>query len=635
MTDDKAKGRIRLIAWLVTFMFIALATRLWFLQVLATEDYRARADTNRVRLVPQAASRGRILDSEGRVLVGNRPSIVITVDRREAEEPEQILLHLSALLDTPAEKLAARMNSPLYLPYQPIPVYEDAPEAVVYELAEHRADYPGVSWDVQGVRDYPYGRLAVHALGYLGEINDEEVADPAFRGYRPGTLVGRGGVEQRYERFLRGQEGWLKLEVNAQGKVLDELGSSRPVTGNDVVLSIDNRIQQLSEVSLKQGIRAAKSVVDDDSGYYLRAPAGSVVVMDPRNGRVLAMASFPDYHPEFFLERLSKAQYNRLFEAPARNQPLLNRVIQTSYPPGSTFKPFVAAAAVRAGHAQLGGFYPCPPEFTVPGDTSGTVFHNWTSANLGFLSLGQSLVKSCDTVYYQFGLEFYRERRKDGEVFQKLMRRWGFGRPTGIDLPFETEGRMPDAEWKARMHKRYPKAFPVGLWYPGDNINMSIGQGDLLVTPMQLATAYSALVNGGTLYRPQVALRVQRPDGTVVRHFPSHSLGRVPFKRSVIEPISDALRGVMTDGTAASAFAGFPHDAFPVSGKTGTAEVAGKQPHSWFAAMAPAENPRYVIVAMVEEGGHGSQVAAPIVRRIIEGLYGLDSVGIHIGLPQD
>jgi penicillin-binding protein 2 len=635
MTDDKARGRIKVIAWLVAFMFIALATRLWFLQVLAAEDYRARADTNRVRLVPQEAARGRILDSDGNVLVGNRPSIVITVDRREADEPEQILLHLSELLDTPAEKLADRMNSLLYLPYQPIPVFEDAPEAVIYQLAEHRAEFPGVAWDVQGVRDYPYGRMAVHALGYLGQINEEEAKDPAFRSYRPGTLVGRGGVEQQYERYLRGQEGWLKLEVNAQGKVLDELGSKPPVPGHDVVLSIDQRIQQLAESSLKSGIQAAKTVVDDESGYYLRAPAGSVVVMDPRNGRVVAMASFPDYEPEFFLTRHREAEFKRRFIAPARNQPLLNRVVQTSYPPGSTFKPFVAAAAVRAGHAQLDGFYNCPPEFTVPGDTSGTVFHNWTTAHLGYLSLGQSLVKSCDTVYYQFGLDFYRDRRQDGEVFQKLMRRWGFGHVTGIDLPFETPGRVPDADWKASIHKAYPDDYPVGLWYPGDNINMSIGQGDLLVSPMQLATAYSALVNGGTLYRPQVALRVQRPDGTVVQHFPARSVGRVPFKRPVLESISDALRGVTTTGTAASAFLGFPHSSVSVAAKTGTAEVLGKQPHSWFAATVPAEHPRYVIVVMVEEGGHGSQVAAPIVRQIIEGLYGLGTGDIHIGTAQD
>jgi penicillin-binding protein 2 len=634
MTDDKAAGRIKIIAWMVAFLFAALSTRLWFLQVLATDDYRARAETNRVRLVPQPASRGRILDRSGDVLVGNRGSIQITVDPTKVDEPERVLFELSELLNVPAADLAREMNSGKYLPFQPIPVLQDAEEAVVYELAEHRAQYPGVSWQVEGVRDYPYGRLAVHSLGYLNEINEKELKDPAFRGYRPGAVVGRGGVEQRYERYLRGQEGWLKLEVNAQGKVLDELGSKPPLPGHDVVLSIDRRVQELAETSLADGIAAAKTIVDDESGFYLKAPAGAVVVMDPRNGRVVASASFPNYDPEFFLGRVTQRELDRM-AAPARNQPLLNRVVQTSYPPGSTFKPFVAAAALRAGHAAFGRYYPCPPEFTVPGDTSGTVFHNWTSANLGYLTLGEALVVSCDTVFYQYGLQFYRERRQEGEVFQRLLRRWGFGLASGIDLPFETEGRMPDAEWKARMHNLYPKAFPAGLWYPGDNINMSIGQGDLLVTPMQLAAAYSALANGGTLYRPQVALRVQRPDGTVVREFKPRAAGRVPIKRPLLGAIRDSLRGVVTAGTAASAFAGFPHGEIPVAGKTGTAEVAGKQPHSWFAALAPADNPRYVVVAMVEEGGHGSQVAAPIVRQIIEGLYGLDTTGIHIGLAQD
>jgi len=634
MTDDKAAGRIKLIAWIVAFMFAALSTRLWFLQVLATEDYRDKAETNRVRLVPQPASRGRILDRTGHVLVGNRGSIQITVDPTKVEEPERVLFELSELLNVPAADLAEEMNSPQHQPFEPVPVLQDVSEGVVYELAEHSSQYPGVSWEVEGVREYPAGRLAVHALGYMNQINDKELKDPAFRGYRPGALVGRGGVEQRYERYLRGQEGWLKLEVNAQGKVLDELGSKPPRPGDDVVLAMDRRVQELAESSLADGIQAAKTIVDDESGYYLRAPAGSVVVMDPRNGRVLAMASFPDYDPEIFLGGLSARQLQRM-EAPARNQPLLNRVVQTSYPPGSTFKPFVAAAALRAGHAQVGSFYPCPPEFTVPGDTSGTVFHNWTSANLGYLTLGEALVHSCDTVFYRFGLQFYYDRKKEGEVFQKLLRRWGFGRAAGTDLPFETPGRVPDADWKAQIHEQYSDLFPEGVWYPGDNINMSIGQGDLLVSPMQLAVGYSALANGGTLYRPQVALRVQRPDGTLVRQFQPQEEGRVPIKRSLVISIRDSLRGVVTGGTAASAFAGFPHGDLAVAGKTGTAEVAGKQPHSWFAAMVPAQNPRYVVVAMVEEGGHGSQVAAPIVRQIIEGLYGLDTTGIHIGVAQD
>jgi penicillin-binding protein 2 len=634
MTDDKAAGRIKIIAWIVAFMFAALSTRLWFLQILATEDYRARADTNRVRLVPQPAPRGRILDRTGHVLVGNRGSIQITVDPTKVEEPERLLLELSELLGVPAADLAGEINSGRYLPFEPIPVLHDAAEGVVYELAEHRSDFPGVGWEVGGVRDYPQERLAVHVLGYLNEINSDELLDPAFRGYRPGTLVGRGGVEQRYERYLRGQEGWLKLEVNAQGKVLDELGSKPPRPGDDVVLSIDRRIQEIAESSLVHGIEAAKTIVDSESGYYLKAPAGSVVIMDPRNGRVLATASFPDYDPSIFLGGISRRQLQRM-NAPASNQPLLNRVVQTSYPPGSTFKPFVAAAALRAGHAQMGSYYPCPPEFTVPGDTSGTIFHNWTSANLGYLTLGQALVHSCDTVFYRFGLQFYYDRKKEGESFQKLLRRWGFGRTTGTDLPFETPGRVPDADWKANIHEEYPKLFPDGLWYPGDNINMSIGQGDLLVSPMQLAVGYSALANGGTLYRPQLALRIQRPDGTLVRQFTPQEEGRVPIKRPLIAAIRDSLRGVVTAGTAGSAFAGFPHDELPVAGKTGTAEVAGKQPHSWFAAMVPADNPRYVVVAMVEEGGHGSQVAAPIVRQIIEELYGLGTTGIHIGVAQD
>lgn len=632
--DDKAKGRVRVIAWAVVFLFAALTTRLWFLQVLAAEEYRARANSNRVRLVPLEAPRGRILDRDGKVLVGNRGSVVVTIDRRKVEDLDGLLFKLSGLLGVPAEDLAERLHDPRFLPYQPIPVYEDAPERVIHELAEHSRDYPGVSWQLVGVRDYPRNRLAVHVLGYLGQISREELDDPAFDGYRPGARVGRGGVEARYERVLRGREGWQKLEVDSRGKVLNELGHRAPVPGRDVVLSIDTEVQELAEESLRAGVAAAKTIVHAESGRYLRAPAGSVVVLDPRNGQVLALASFPTYDPEVFLGGLTQREWERLND-PSRNYPLNNRAIQASYPPGSTLKPFVAAAAIRAGLARPDGYYPCPPTFMVPGDTSNTVFRNWTAANLGTISLAEALVQSCDTVFYRFGLGFYQQRRQQGDVFQRFMEHWGFSHATGIDLPFEATGRLPDEAWKQRMHERYPKLFPDSLWYPGDNINMSIGQGDLLVTPLQLATAFAALANGGEIHRPRVGLRVETPDGEVVQEFPPHVVGRLPYRPGVLQTISDSLRGVTARGTAAGAFAGFPLSQIPVAGKTGTAEVAGRQPHSWFAAYAPADRPRVVVVAMVEEGGHGSQVAAPIVRRVLEGLFGLTQTGIHIGPAQD
>jgi len=266
------------------------------------------------------------------------------------------------------------------------------------------------------------------------------------------------------------------------------------------------------------------------------------------------------------------------------------------------------------------------------------VFHNWTSVNMGHLSLADSLSQSCDTVYYQFGLDFYRQRRERGELMQRQLRRWGFGSATGVDIPSEAEGRIPDSAWKQAVHEAAPRLFPQPLWLPGDNINMSIGQGDLLVTPLQLASAYAAIANGGTLYRPEIGLRVEAPDGTVLKTVAPSVIGKVPLAKRARNVILAGLHGAVTTGTAAGSFAGFPHDRIPIAGKTGTAEVVidGQDAnHSLFAAMAPSDRPEIVVMAVVEEGGHGSEVAAPIVRRVLEQYFGLAPSEIRIAAATD
>jgi penicillin-binding protein 2 len=631
MTGPTLSRRMTALAAVIAFAFAAMVTRLWFLQVLAAEEYRERATVNAVRLIPIAAPRGRILDRNGEPLIDNRRTVVITIDRDEVRDEAALLDRLASLLDTTTINLREQLNDPDYLPYEPVPVYEGAPEAVAIYLKEHADEFPGVDFEEIGIRRYVRGTLAPHLLGYLGEISQDELFDPSFADVRPGQLVGRGGVEQQYESYLRGEDGLRKQEVDAQGEVQGVLGVEEPVPGDDVVTSIDADIQRLAQETLEDAVSQARSIVDDESGTYLRASAGAVVVMDPTDGHVLAMASYPTYDPRVFAGGLTVREFDAL-KRPSRNFPLTNRAIAGQYPAGSTFKPFVAAAALKAGYAQSNGFYPCPSQFIVPGDTSGTVFHNWEDVDRGGISFADSLIRSCDTVFYNWGLKFWTERAARGDFFQHHIRRWGFGALSGIDIPGEAEGRVPDAAWKQEVNAAYPNLFPEPTWLPGDNINLSIGQGDLLVTPLQMAVAYSALANGGTLYRPQVGLRVQRPDGSLVRRFEGEVVGRVPLRRADLAAISNALRGVVSSpaGTATTAFAGFPLSAHPVAGKTGTAEVHGKQPHSWFAAYAPATEPEFVVVAVVEEGGHGSQVAAPIVRRVLEGLLDLEPGAFQI-----
>jgi penicillin-binding protein 2 len=627
---NEARFRTRMTALtaVVAFAFAALVTRLWFLQVLAAEEYRGAAETNRVRLVPIPAPRGEILDRHGEPLVINHPTHVITVDLSKVRNERGLLSRLSEVLGVSTAELSRRLHDPDFLPYQPVPVHQGASKREILSIVERPQEFPGVDYQTIGVRRYVHGDLAPHLLGYLGEISPEELEDPSFADHVPGQLVGRDGVEQYYEHFLHGEDGVLKLEVDSSGNVIGELSRRAPAPGNQLVLSIDAEIQELAQDTLGKAAEAARTIYDDGIGGYLEASAGAVVVLDPDTGHVLAMASFPSYDPRVFQDEVTTKEWDKLND-PKRNYPLTNRAVAGLYPPASAFKPFVAAAALKGGYAEQNQSFPCPPTFTVPGDTSGTVFRNWTDVDLGTLSLSESLVQSCDTVYYDFGLAFYADRDTRGEFFQQQIRQWGFGEITGIDVSGELPGRVPDEQWKEEINQAYPNLYPFGFWLPGDDINMSIGQGDILVTPLQLASAYAAIANGGTLYRPQVALRIERPDGTVVKEIEPQAIGRAPAKEEDLRFLRQALTGVVSSpsGTAATAFAGFPFDEVSVAGKTGTAEVIvdGKDAlHSWFAGMAPAEDPEYVVVALMEQGGHGSQVAAPIVRQVLEGLLDLE-----------
>jgi penicillin-binding protein 2 len=655
VTESKTRTRMRVLAALVVFMFAALTTRLWFLQVLASEEFLELADQNQVRLVPTDPLRGQILDRHGTVLVGNRPSTVVLVDKREMEgREEEVLLRLSELIGVPVSDFVDRLNSVKYLPYQPIPVAEDVDKQDIFFIVEHREMFPGVTYEVDSVRSYPQGNLAAHVLGYVGEVSDPQLSDPSFEGYRPGQVVGKGGVESTYERDLFGEGGLRELLVNAQGVVLDpEFRRRDPVTGHNVVLSIDAEIQRLSERTLRQGIQMARNLRHEESGKYFEAPGGAVIVMNPKNGQVLALASNPSYDPRLFLGGLSSREVRQLdlcpptglCPPPTHHNPLLNRAVQGEYPAGSTFKPFIAAGALKQGFARTDGYYNCPASWYAPVDPTKHLFRNWQPINRGPISLPEALVVSCDTVFYQLGYRYWLRYTRSGptdtaahrEFMQEDLRQMGFGSTTGIDLPGEQAGLVPDFEYVKEVFKDNKKVYGEFFgWLPGDAVNLSIGQGFLQVTPIQMAMGFSALANGGTLFEPHLGLRVERPDGQVVRQIGRRAVGRLPISKRQVLFLRNALRGVTERGTAAGAFSGFPLSQIPVAGKTGTADIIPQQPYSWFAAMAPADDPKYVVVAMVEQGGHGSTTAAPIVRRVLEGLFGLPATGrLRAGTVED
>jgi penicillin-binding protein 2 len=652
MTEGRTRTRMKVLAFLSVIMFAALTTRLWFLQVLASEQFSNLAKDQQVRLVPIEPLRGQILDRTGKVLVGNRPSTVVLVDQKGMKgRGDEVLYRLSTLLKVPVTDMLERLNSVKYLPYQPVPVAEDVSKEAVFYIEEHKVDFPGVSYEVDPIRDYPNGSLAAQMLGYILPVSEEQLKQPEFRDALPGELVGYAGIESTYQQSLQGIRGEREIQVNAQGTVLNEnFGMKPPVPGDNVVLAIDQRIQQIAEQNLALAIDLAHHTADRTSGKFLKAPGGAVIVMDPKTGRVLALASNPTFDPSVFVGGLSKKEFGQLNRTGA-NFPLVDKAIQGLYPAGSTFKPFVAAAALHDGLAKMSGRYNCPSGYSAPVDPHHHVFQNWSTLNYGAISIPQALVISCDTVFYQFGYNFWLKYHRSGdrrELFQRDLDQMGFGRKTGIDLPAEQAGLVPTKAYVDKLYESNPRFYgncfknslgkmachPLG-WLPGDSIELSIGQGYVSVTPMQLAVAYSAIANGGTLYAPRVAYKITSADGRLVRTIQPRVMGKLPISKRQVDFLRRALIGVTTQGTAATAFEGFPLDKIPVAGKTGTADIIPKQPYSWFAGMAPANDPRYVVIGMIEQGGHGATTAAPMVRRIFEQLFGLAAGGLKAGQVAD
>jgi penicillin-binding protein 2 len=641
VTEGRAGARLKLLALLVAFMFCALTVRLWYLQVLASDEFAREANDNFIRLVATPSHRGQILDDRGNVLVDNRPSLDVMVNEDElGDNAEEVIYRLSRLLDVRVRDIMKALRDPKYYDYQPVPVAVDVPQKVQLYIGEHQQQFTGVRVERVPVRTYPAGSLAAHVLGYTGQITAEELHSRAFRGYDQTDQVGQAGLEYEYERWLQGEKGVVKYRVDAAGQNLGEIGSQPPVPGDNLVLNLDLKIQRIAETTLHYGLSQARGIVDSSTGQSLRATAGAVVVMEPDTGAVKAIASWPTFDPAVFSSGDSDA-ISKLYNDP--RAPLFDRAAQAQYPPGSTFKPFIALSALREGVASLSGSYPCPAEYSAPSDPD-TVFHNWSSTYLGTFSIADALKFSCDTVFYPWGYEFYRryaatkDSKTPDEALQRDLRQFGFGRPTGVDLPDEKAGRVPDAAWMAAQHKADPKLYPYDFLLPGDFIQMTIGQGAILVTPLQIATAYSAIANGGQLCEPRLAAAVvaPRPGRDKLVKPINKRCHALEFSSQQLQYVQNALGTVpQNGGTAAPAFVDFPFGQVSVAGKTGTAQVPPFQDYSWFAATASEGKQRYVIVAMVEQGGHGSTTAAPIVRNVIEGIFGLEQSGFINGGAND
>lgn len=659
---DRTTLRLAIFGLCIMVAFVALFSRLWYLQVLAAPDYRQLAKENRVRFVKSEPLRGRIIDRNGVVLVENRTATAVTVNRQIIDTPREtrvVLDQLAEILDEKVFTLRKRMRSELVSPYKPVPVAENVPTKARDYILENQEDFFGaVDIDKIPSRRYPKGRMAPHILGYVNEISEELLKSPHFKdvrpGYAPGDIVGRDGLEYEYDRFIRGTPELLKVIVNSAGEVLSEQVVREEKTGDDLVLYLDSGIQALTEEALQAGIFANR-------GSY-QTPAGAVVVMDPSNGGILGMASFPDYDPRILADGLTFKEQDKLGAKTKKNpddDAFVNRAIQAQRAPGSTFKIVTAGAALASGVASVYTTLDCPgskiypPPSVLPEPGAGQPFNNWTTLDFGSIGFQKSLEISCDTFYYELGWQLESTYGMtwggdNNERFQKYARLTGLGDDTGVDLPNELPGRIPDWEWcqeiwEATKDDKIPTCgTPKGpVWLPGYTINMAIGQGDVLTTPLQMAVATSAVANGGTVWEPQIAMQMARPDENdveqPVRTFEPQSAGELPLDDLEMSVIQEGMIDVVSgpSGTAREAFAGFPTQNIPIAGKTGTAELTSETSNlqdAWFVSYAPADDPRYVVVIYLQKSGHGGESAAPVAREIYEGLFGLDrSLDIRLG----
>ncbi|MGQ0804123.1 MAG: penicillin-binding protein 2 [Actinomycetota bacterium] len=647
MSEGNSRVRLSIVGVIVMALFSALFARLWFLQVGANPSAEAAATSNRIREIQEPAIRGRILDAKGRVLVGNRVADAITFDRSariKAEDRKAVVGRLAELLGVSAKSIQKTIDDPRIAAFAPVPVAIDVPLEKVGFIAEHKEDFPGVEAERITLREYPNGRLASHVLGYTGEINADELKALQGEGYRQGDKIGKAGVEQMFESELRGQPHVQKLEVDSRGRVVSVLEDREAVSGKDVQLTIDIDIQRIAEESLAQGMEGARDIRDipeDDEENptfeTFRAGAGSVTVLNPNDGSVVAMASAPDYDPAAFTNGGIPSKTLEEFESKDSNFPLLNRAVQGTYAPGSTFK-------LITGLAGLDSKLITPDEkINDTGCLKVDVleFCNAGKKEHGTVDLPGALTVSSDVYFYEIGRDiwqYYNDEvnKKGGEpkkgyAIQDTAAEFGFGTPTGVGLGGEASGRIPDQDFKEDFNRTNPdleERRVSSLWLPGDSVILAVGQGDLLVTPIQLANAYATLANGGTRYTPRLASALLEPrtgDETaaaeIVRELAPQRLGEVDIKPAVRDVIMLGLAGVVGSafGTANDAFEGYSGS---VAGKTGTAQVVGKQDTSLFVGINPPEDPQYVTLAIVEEGGFGSAVAAPIVRRIMEALGG-------------
>jgi penicillin-binding protein 2 len=589
--------RIAVLGGVAVALFAVLFLRLWDLQVLSGAEYLAEAKNNRTREFKVIAPRGDILDRDGNVLVDNRTSLALQLSTQKLpEDPAERRTEL-ARLGRLAEMSLRRVRRTIRESEEvaagaPVTLRRDVDYDLVYYLEENQRDFPGVAVQRVFVRAYPDGSRAAHVVGSVGEVNEDELKEARYKNLEPGDEVGKGGVEYTYDRYLRGEPGLTKIQVNALGQPTPggQLVSQPPTPGDNLKLTIDSDVQAAGESALAS-----------------RGLPGGFVTMSVDDGEILGLGSFPTFDPSVFTRPMTQAQVDALYRDPVA-APLTDRATSGLYPTGSIFKIITALAALENDVITPQSTIYDGGKLTVGGQS----FQNAGGASYGALTLVPALQVSSDVFFYTLGLEMW-----DTNDLQEWAHKMGIGRPTGLDLPEEAEGLLPTQHWRDQLYEEGETERP---WSAGDNIQLATGQGDLQTNPLQMAIAYAALGNDGKIVTPHVGLEVEDAAGRVLKEFdPSVRRGfhvDPGYRGAILEGLHEAAQ--VSGGTAASVFGGFP---VPVAGKTGTAERPGHADQSWFAVLAPYPDPRIVTVVTIEEGGFGAESAAPAALQILEAYF--------------
>lgn len=673
--------RVALLGIVALALFAIIFFRLWYLQVLSGDQYLRQANDNRVREERVQAPRGAIVDRTGAPLVENEAATVVTLDpnvvpradrsrmsaygqaagRRAAMpkgrrgEPVPLPVAsppLAALEGRLAEVLgmsrrtvhARIVGSIVQTPYARVRVKTAVPSSVRDFILERQRSFPGVDVERKFLRRYPGGTLAAQIFGTTGEVSPRQLKQDRFRGAAQGTIVGQDGLEYQYDRFVRGEDGTTKIIVDAMGNPKGTRAGREPVPGRQLRLSIDRKLQGA-------GQRALQIAIDRTPGK-----AGSFVAMDPRNGAILAMGSSPSFNPRDLQRPMTQAQYEARFGEEA-GSPLFNRAVLGLYATGSTFKPFTAMAAMQSGVATPQRTI-ADPSGCVSFTTDGQEFCNAGKQALGTKDMRSALTVSSDVYFYTLGNDLNRLR---GEPLQLWAGRFGFGKETGIDLPGDQDGVVPDRKWRKAINQqeikcRKREGIPATITYnvyaaaaagcgisdlrefsPGDNIQLAIGQGDLQASPLQLARAYAVFANGGRLVTPHLATHVEDANGAELQRIETGPARKLDLDPAAVQAVRDGLRGAVTGegGTSTAVFEGWPTDRLPIFGKTGTAQRQGEGDHSWYAVWVEHPTKPLLVVVNVEEGGFGAEAAAPAARYILSEWYGLEKEFVQAQVTGD